>query len=64
MAHAMNLTVNAAAQRAGVETTVLRLNVAHLLMVLNVVHAHRMRNVAATRDGVASIAMVSGLRPR
>jgi hypothetical protein len=63
MAHAMNLTANAAAQRAGVETTVLHLNVVHSLMALNVVHVPRMRNVAATKDGVASIVMVSGLRP-
>ena len=63
MVHAMNLTANAAAQKAGVETTVLYLNVVHLLMALNVVHAPRMRNVPATKDGVASIAMVSGLRP-
>lgn len=63
MAHAMNLTVNAAAQKAGVETNVLHLNVVHLLMVLNVVHGPRMRNAAATKDGVASIAMVRRLRP-
>jgi hypothetical protein len=64
MAHAMNLTGNAVAQRVGVETTVLYLSVVHSLMALNVVHAPRTRNVAAMKDGVASIATVSGLRPR